>query len=228
MQFSLVCFDLDGTLVDSTADIRDALVQALAAVPGGDEARDTQALDSAGLGLPLEDFFAIARPEQYAAGNRAALTAFVDRYRSHYHAHLLDRTRPFDGVVETLERIRPLRARGLRTAVATTKKTDTARRVIHGLGLDAYFDAVLGTDGIPHKPARDLLHLAARTVERTGAPGLMVGDTERDLMAGRAAGMKTCGVSWGVQGAVGLKPHDPDWLVDRFVEIWTIVSGDVA
>jgi phosphoglycolate phosphatase len=108
--------------------------------------------------------------------------------------------------------------------VATTKKTDTAQRVIRGLGLEAYFDAVLGTDGIPHKPAPDLLHLAARTVDRTGAPGLMVGDTERDLQAGRAAGMKTCGVSWGVQGADGLRLHQPDWLIDRFAEVWEIVS----
>jgi phosphoglycolate phosphatase len=228
MQFQLVCFDLDGTLVDSTADIRASLVEALAAVPGGDPAADVQALDSAGLGLPLEDFFAIARPERHAAGDGEAMRTFIDRYRVHYHAHLLDRTRPFEGVVDTLERIRPLRARGLRTAVATTKKTETARRVVAGLGLAEYFDAVLGTDGIPHKPAPDLLHLAARTVERTGAPALMVGDTERDLQAGRAAGMKTCGVSWGVQGAAGLAPHEPDWMIHRFTELWSIVGDTLA
>ena len=46
----------------------------------------------------------------------------------------------------------------------------------------------------------------------------MIGDTERDVLAGRAAGMRTCGVTWGVLGADGLSPHAPDFLVDRFAE----------
>jgi phosphoglycolate phosphatase-like HAD superfamily hydrolase len=53
----------------------------------------------------------------------------------------------------------------------------------------------------------------------------MVGDTDRDLMAGRAAGMKTCGVTWGVLGEAGLLPHAPDYLIDRFSELIAIVQG---
>jgi phosphoglycolate phosphatase len=219
MRFRLLCFDLDGTLVDSTADIRAALEAALSAVGPPQPASEEVALGSAGLGLPLEEFFAIARPD----GDVAARRAFIDAYRGHYHAHLLDRTRPFDGVVETLASLTPLRARGLRTAVATTKKTDTARRVVKGLGLDGYFDAVLGTDGIPHKPAPDLLLLCARTVERPAGDGMMIGDTERDLRAGRAAGMKTCGVGWGVMGHEGLRPHAPDYLISCFPELLDLV-----
>jgi phosphoglycolate phosphatase len=219
MRFALLCFDLDGTLVDSTADIRAALEHALAAAGPREPVHEEKALGAAGLGLPLEDFWKLARP----SGDVEGRTRFIDAYRSHYHSHLLDRTRPFDGVVETLERLRPLRARGLRTAVATTKKTETARRVIRGLSLDAYFDAVLGTDGIPHKPAPDLLFLAARTVEREPSQGMMIGDTERDLQAGRAAGMKTCGVGWGVMGHDGLRPHDPDYLISRFDELLGLV-----
>lgn len=215
MKFRIACFDLDGTLVDSMADIRAALHHALAAVGPPDPILDGVALSSVGFGLPLEEFYALARPR----GTAADLTRFIDAYRAHYHAHLLATTRPYEGVDETLERLAPLRARGLRTVVATTKKTDTARRVIAGLGLERHFDAVLGTDGIPHKPKPDLLFLAARTVEREAAFGIMIGDTERDVQAGRAAGMKTCGVSWGVLGGDGLRAHAPDFLIDRFPDL---------
>jgi phosphoglycolate phosphatase len=219
MRFELLCFDLDGTLVDSNADIRDALSYALTVLGPVSPELEDKALGSAGLGLPLEEFYRLVRPD----GDAAGLTAFIDAYRRHYHAHLLDQTRPFDGVVETLARLRPLREGGLRTAVATTKKTDTARRVIEGLRLSDYFDAVLGTDGIPHKPAPDLLFLAARTVQRAPESGLMIGDTDRDLRAGRAAGMKTCAVGWGVMGHDGLRAHAPDYEITRFEQLLELV-----
>jgi phosphoglycolate phosphatase len=217
LKFDLICFDLDGTLVDSTADIHAALVHALAAVPPADAERDALALGRAGLGLPLDEFYALARPAPHPAAGEEGRGRFITAYREHYHANLLSRTRPFPGVVDTLTMVEPLRARGLRTAVATTKKTATAERVLAGLDLERHFDLVLGTeDPMPHKPAPDLLLACAERLGRDPRRGLMVGDTERDLLAGRAAGMRTCGVTWGVLGAAGLSPHEPDWLIDRF------------
>jgi HAD superfamily hydrolase (TIGR01509 family) len=225
MKFALICFDLDGTLVDSTADIRAALVHALEAVPPANARADEHALGSAGLGLPLEEFYALARPAPHPAAGKHGRQRFVDAYREHYHANLLNRTRPFPRVVETLAMVEPLRARGLRTAVATTKRTATAERVLTGLGLAGHFDLVLGTEEpMPHKPAPDLLLACAERLDRDPRRGLMVGDTERDLLAGRAAGMLTCGVTWGVLGADGLTPHAPDWLIDQFDQLLPLIQ----
>lgn len=225
MKYELVCFDLDGTLVDSTADIRAALVHALAAVPPADVRLDEHALSCAGLGLPLDEFYALARPAPHPQAGAAGRRRFVDEYRSYYHAHLLDKTRPFDGVAETLELVKPLRASGLRVAVATTKKTLTAERVLGALGLAHHFDLILGTEEpMPHKPAPDLLLACARRLDRDPRRGLMVGDTERDVLAGRAAGMRTCGVTYGVLGVEGLTPHAPDHLVDRFADVWPLIG----
>ncbi|HEX9103922.1 MAG TPA: HAD-IA family hydrolase, partial [Polyangia bacterium] len=211
LKYELVCFDLDGTLVDSTSDIQAALVHALAAVPPTDARLDERALGSAGLGLPLDEFYALARPAPHPLAGEEGQRRFVDAYRSYYHAHLLDQTRAFPGVAETLELVKPLRAAGLRTAVATTKKTITAERVLEGLGLAHHFDLILGTEEpMPHKPAPDLLLECARRLARDPTRGLMVGDTERDVLAGRAAAMRTCGVTYGVLGAEGLTPHAPD------------------
>jgi phosphoglycolate phosphatase len=225
LNFDLICFDLDGTLVDSTADIRAALVHALAAVPPSDPLRDEHALGCAGLGLPLEEFYALARPEPHAAAGVAGRRRFIDAYRTHYHANLLHRTRPFPTVIETLAKVEPLRARGMRTAVATTKRTATAERVLGGLGLAQHFDLILGTEHpMPHKPAPDLLLACATRLACDPRRGLMVGDTERDVLAGRAAGMRTCGVTYGVLGADGLTPHAPDWMIGRFDELLPLIA----
>jgi phosphoglycolate phosphatase len=223
--YELICFDLDGTLVDSAADIRAALVHALAVVPPSDVRLDEHALGCAGLGLPLEEFYAIARPAPHPLAGDEGRLRFIDAYRGYYHAHLLDHTRAFDGVAATLELVKPLRAAGLRTAVATTKKTMTAERVLAGLGLAQHFDLILGTEApMPHKPAPDLLLACAQRLGRDPARGLMVGDTERDVLAGRAAGMRTCGVTYGVLGVEGLTPHAPDFLIDRFAELWPLIA----
>jgi phosphoglycolate phosphatase-like HAD superfamily hydrolase len=225
VRYDLVCFDLDGTLVDSTRDIRAALVHALATVPPSDAALDEHALGCAGLGLPLEEFYALARPAPHPFAGADGRRRFVEAYRSHYHTHLLANTRAFPGVAETLAMVEPLRAAGMRTAVATTKKTLTAERVLGGLGLAQHFDLILGTEEpMPHKPAPDLLLACARRLARDPRRGLMVGDTERDVLAGRAAGMRTCGVTYGVLGADGLTPHAPDFLVDRFADLWPLLS----
>jgi HAD superfamily hydrolase (TIGR01509 family) len=224
-KFDLICFDLDGTLVDSTADIRAALVHALAAVPPEDVRLDEHTLGCAGLGLPLDEFYALARPAPHPQAGDEGRRRFIHAYRDYYHAHLLDRTRPFVGVAETLAMVKPLREAGLRTAVATTKKTLTAERVLGGLGLAVHFDLILGTEEpMPHKPAPDLLLSCARQLGCDPARGMMVGDTERDVLAGRAAGMRTCGVTYGVLGVEGLTPHAPDFLIDRFADLWTLIS----
>jgi len=229
MQLELVCFDLDGTLVDSTADIRAALVHALAEVPPSDVRLDEHALSCAGLGLPLDEFYALARPAPHPQAGDAGRRRFIDAHRDYYHSHLLDKTRPFDGVAATLELVKPLRARGLRTAVATTKRTLTAERVLGGLGLAHHFDLILGTEPpMPHKPAPDLLLACAQRLDRDPRRALMVGDTERDVLAGRAAGMRTCGVTYGVLGAEGLTPHAPDHLVDRFADVWPLIASRLS
>ncbi len=223
-QYELLCFDLDGTLVDSTGDIRAALVHGLAAVPPPDVRLDEHALGCAGLGLPLDEFFALARPSPHPRAGDDGRRRFIDAYRDHYHAHLLDKTRAFADVAETLTLLEELRAGGLRTAVATTKRTLTAERVLAGLGLAHHFDLILGTEEpMPHKPAPDLLLECARRLGCDPRGGLMVGDTERDVLAGRAAGMRTCGVTYGVLGVEGLTPHAPDFLVDRFADLWPLV-----
>lgn len=235
---TLVIFDLDGTLVDSIGDINAALRVALRAVADGRTSHDDDeaALLRGAHGQPLEGFFRGARPSCSPDG----VQAFIAAYRQHYHAHLLDTTQPFPGVREGLHRLAELRKESrradgtpqLRIAVATTKLTATARRIVNELGLGESFDWVQGSDGLRVKPDRQVLHvtmqaLGQKPLATTAAPrpfGLMVGDTEFDILAGRAAGMRTCAVAWSEIPRERLMQAEPDHLAAEFAHVVDLVA----
>ncbi len=245
----VVIFDLDGTLVDSSQDIHGSLRVALAEIADGrtSHAADAEALRLGAHGQPLDWFFRAARPQ----GSEAGLREFIAAYRQHYHAHLLDNTRPFPGVAEGLLRLAELRARSLhadgtprlRLAVATTKLTATARRVVEELGLAEFFDWVQGSDGLRVKPDPQVLHVAmqalghpvglppAQTHESPAARdltppqwGLMVGDTDYDILAGRAAGLRTCAVAWSELPRARLLSAQPDHMAEQFAHVVDLVT----
>jgi phosphoglycolate phosphatase len=204
-----VVFDLDGTLVDSLADIvwsfRAAFDALGLAVPDDADVR-------ARIGAPLEEMAAAFLDDA------SLVTGVCDGYRRIYPHHLADRTKPFPGVLDLLS---DLRAAGFLTAVATTKRTAMAMRLVDALALHPYLDHVQGTDDMPHKPAPDVV-LAA--LARLGAQGTwMVGDTVTDLRAGRAAGLRTYGVSWGTHGVDRLAEAQPDALEPDLERLRTLL-----
>lgn len=196
----VVVFDLDGTLVDSLPDIVSSFRRAFT-VQGLVEPREEAV--RALIGRPLEEM-----AETFVSSEREVL-AVCNAYREIYPRHFTDATRPFPGVLDVLDE---LRRRGVATAVATTKRTDMAVRLVRALGLDRFLDHVQGTDGIPHKPAPDVIFAALRAVGGVGT--WMVGDTVADLRAGRAAGLRTYGVTWGTHGRAMLASESPDVVAD--------------
>jgi phosphoglycolate phosphatase len=184
-----VAFDLDGTLVDSRADLAAAVNHVLAArgrppidpptVYGyvGDGAR---ALIERAFG-PLP-----------AAELEAALALFLD----HYGAHCLDETRLYAGLDGALA---ALRAAGRTLSVVTNKPCALAEQILAGLGVRGAFVDVVGGDSLPtRKPDPAGLQ---RVAERAGVPigrTMLVGDSPIDLDTASAAGAVFCGVAWGL------------------------------
>jgi phosphoglycolate phosphatase len=207
---SAVVFDLDGTLIDSLTDIIESFREACVAVGLSDPG---DAAVRALVGRPLDEMLAPFDP----SGDR--IQDAVAAYRRIYPARFTQATTPFPGVLEVLE---GLRHGGFVLAVATTKRSDMARRLTAALGLDAYLDHVQGTDGFSHKPAPDVIHAALSALAADGV--WMVGDTASDLQAGRAAGLKTYGVTWGTHDRVRLAGEQPDALEDDLTPLLTLAS----
>jgi phosphoglycolate phosphatase len=188
-----VVFDLDGTLIDSLDDIADSANATLARLDGvatelprdlvrsfvGEGLRVllTRCLAAAGLEHPIEPAAAI--------------------FREIYGAHLLDRTRLYPGVAETLERLSDRRL-----AVLTNKPGEMSRAILDGLGVSARFFRIVGGDEMPErKPHPQGLRALLRDLECPPERAIMIGDSGVDIRTGRAAGTLTAGVAY------GLAPH---------------------
>lgn len=175
-----VCFDLDGTLVDSLPDITSSFAAALVehGLPAPSQERMREL-----IGLPLEVMYATVAPQ-------ALVPELVAGYRRIYPQRFTENSAPF---AEAPEVLAALRDRGYLLAVTTTKRTDMAVALIEAVGLTDALDHVQGTDGFPAKPAPEVVLRALAALEAEGS--WMVGDTSHDIGAGKAAGLATYAVS---------------------------------
>lgn len=210
----LLLLDLDGTLLDSFADIARGVVAAFAAIDVP-PAPAMEALCRRGVGL--EAFYRdILGRDPHDPAEAARFDRFVGAYRAAYLSGQQD-TRPYPGVADTLAR---LHARGdLHMAVTTVKRTDVARAVLDRFGLTAWLDDVVGSDGLPPKPDPAVLRRAAERAGLPVEPALVVGDTDRDVGAARAAGCRACAVTYGGWSRDELAALAPDHMIDRFEDL---------
>ncbi|HEY4221499.1 MAG TPA: HAD family hydrolase [Myxococcota bacterium] len=181
-----VVFDLDGTLLDSERAITEA--GALAFRDIGVDVTPAQIAEH--LGAPLEELYTTFS----AANDEREMRHFVARYIAIHDEHPDRFPPPLPGVVEGL---RALCERGLPLAVATTKPSDRARVQLEGAGLVRWFKHIQGTDpGMKPKPAPDVVLAACKGLGVVATRALMIGDTTRDIAAGKAAGARTAVVAY--------------------------------
>lgn len=174
-----IVFDLDGTLIDSIEDVRGVANAVLAGEGAAPLSRD-EARAFIGNGAPV--FVERMRAARgIGAGEQARLLAdFVERYD-----RAVELTEPFPGVPGALER---LRASGHRLGICTNKPLSPARAVLAHLGMDGFFEVVLGGDSAP-RPKPDPAPLRAAFDGLGEGPCIYVGDSEVDAEAALRAGV---------------------------------------
>lgn len=204
--FKAYLFDLDGTLLDSAPDICGALTQVLA--PTNQALVSYEYLKSY-VGRHLIDLFSDLFPDCGAE----RMDSMILEYRTTYLGMKHQRTALYPGVQEGLSILPGLKA------TATTKGTPTTRAVLEQFGLIQYFDHVQGTDGIPCKPAPDVLLAALKGISAEPNECLMVGDSCADMEAGRRAGVKICAVRYGYGNPEELARWEPDYWVSDLREL---------
>ena len=214
-----IVFDLDGTLVDSAPDLMATLNRQLV-IHGLPEVPMSSARHLVGHGARALLVHGFA--EAGATWDEARAPELFDAFIADYLDHIADATLPFDGVVETLDR---LAARGAILCIATNKRTDLSLALIAALDLGRHFPVVMGPDAVSaRKP--DGAHLREAVVAAGGDPAraIMVGDSATDTGAARDAAMPCVVVSFGY---TEIPPAElgGDVVIDAFSDIETAIDG---
>ncbi len=227
---TLRCFDLDGCVVVSDEAIADALLHAVhlvgLPVPGGPRIR-------AAVGPPLlTTFAALVRESGHdpeGPEGTVLLTEAVAAYRARYEEVGFDLTRPVDGIVALLTRIRSVAS--ATTVIVTAKPTAVAEPLLRHVGLLDAFDAVYGAPMGPEVEEKRVT--LRRALDETGMDperAVMIGDRSHDVHAGRACGTRTVGVLWGAGDRDELELAGADLVVARPDELEEVLlsSGSSA
>ncbi|MBX6321927.1 MAG: phosphoglycolate phosphatase [Rhodospirillaceae bacterium] len=208
-----VLFDLDGTLVDSAPDLHASLNQLLAEHdrPAVTLA-DVRHIVGDGAAKMIERGFGLTG----APPTADALLGLLRRFLEIYEANLTRLTRPFPGVVQTLER---LTAEGTLCGVCTNKLRGLSLRILEGLDMMRFFACVVGGDSTPaRKPHPGHLLQTLGWMGSGPSHAAMVGDSRNDVAAARGAGIPVILVPWGYDAE---PPHSlgADHVLTRFEEL---------
>jgi 3-amino-5-hydroxybenzoic acid synthesis related protein len=201
----ILLFDLDGTLIDSEALVVSASAEALR--------------QGAGLRVPVEEIrqtLALTVTDRFHRFFSGPVQPLVDLYIKIYGAGVATAP-PFPGVPEMLA---ALRARGVRSAVVTSKRRPTTDLTLRTHGLTGYFEAVVCEEDIARpKPAPDPVLEAARTLRVPPGETVMIGDSTLDMQSGRAAGGRTGAALWGTVERAALLAFRPDFAFDAPADV---------
>ena len=209
----LFIFDLDGTLIDSRADIVNSLNRTLMQL-NMKQLPEARIAGFVGDGMQK----LIERTLHEASGlepESSLLQTTIQLFREDYNVHLLDQTQLFPQVKEALDRLS-----WAQFAVVTNKPQSFSMRILSGLGIDNRFSIILGGDSVQnHKPDPEAIFKAMDFCQSLPSETVMVGDSAVDIRAVKAAGTMTCGILGGFRPAEELQAANCDYLLTTLLQL---------
>ncbi len=208
-----VLFDLDGTLIDSVRLILDSYHHTLAA-HGLPPRSDEEWLR--GVGTPLSVQLA------EWSDDRGTLEALIATYREYNLAHHDRMVTVYPGVVDSVEAIR---AAGRQTGLVTSKNRQGALRGLTLARLERMMDVLVCADEVTNpKPHPEPVEKAVGLLGADPRTTVYVGDSIHDMVAGRAAGVRTAAALWGPFGRGHLEDATPDYWLETPADLLTLID----
>ena len=215
MNIKAVIWDLDGTLLNTLDDLAASVNAALAM--NGMPLRSTEEV-RAFVGNGIRNLMVRAVPGGEA---NPAFDKALEDFTRHYGAHSRDRTRPYDGILETLDR---LSAEGVKHAIVSNK-IDFAVKALSRAYFGERMCAAIGDDpSRARKPAPDSVFAAMREMGVTAQETVYVGDSDVDVLTARNAGVPCVAVLWGFRDEACLRAAGAERLARTPDELREIIE----
>lgn len=215
----LICFDLDGTLVDSVPDLRLALNAMLNdfSLPNCED-KDVKNWVGDGIPTMVERSLIFAEHEQ---PSNALLKQAINIFETYYQQFLNTESGLYPHVAPTLK---ILKSKGYKIALVTNKAERFLPELLSFYNVDAYFDLLIGGDTLAkRKPDPMQVDFACDHFSVLKLETIMIGDSRNDILAGQNAGVQCIALTYGYNYGQPVSALNPDYIIDNFNELLNLL-----
>ncbi|AUD65221.1 hypothetical protein BK011_05810 [Tenericutes bacterium MZ-XQ] len=210
-----IIFDMDGTILNT---IDDVVVSVNYAMRNFNLPEKTIQEVKDGIGRGAINLIEDVVPKETTQED---ILKIYEVYQTYYDKHNNDLTAPYDGILELLS---TLKEQGYKLAVVSNKYRYLVEALNHDIFKD-YFDISMGEmEGIPIKPAPDMIYIALKEMNLSKDEVIFIGDSDVDMMTANHAQIKSIGVTWGYRSKEVLKKHQASYIVDQPIDILNIIN----
>lgn len=193
-----IVFDMDGTVLNTLEDLTVSMNYVLSKFGMPEHKLEEYRLF---FGNGVGEALRLSLPE---GTSEDIIDEMLPVFKEHYDAHCLDKTRPYDGILDVM---RKLKLRGYKTAIVSNK-IDSAVKELHQRFFGDSVDIAIGEQpGINRKPAPDMVNLALKELGSSKEESVYIGDSEVDFMTAENSGLPCISVLWGFR--------DKDFLIEQ-------------
>ncbi|MDF2801654.1 MAG: family hydrolase [Anaerocolumna sp.] len=214
MSITTLVFDLDGTLLNTLEDLTDSVNYALSTC--GYPLRTLEEIKSF-VGNGVEVLMSLAVP---SGTSKEDCLECLEIYRGHYSLNLQNKTKPYDGILPMLHR---LKEEGYRLAIVSNKYDTAVKALCEDYYSDYITIAIGESKGVNKKPAPDSVYRALELLSSSAEESIYIGDSEVDVLTAHNSGLKCIGVTWGFRDRSVLESKGADYIIDRPEELFEII-----
>lgn len=193
-----IVFDMDGTVLNTLDDLTVSMNYVLEKFGYPGHTVEEYRLF---FGNGVKEALRLALPEDVPS---EIIDDMLPIYKEHYDAHCLDKTRPYDGVVEVMKE---LKQKGYKLAIVSNKIDSAVKELNQRFFADAVGIAIGEKPGVNRKPAPDMVEAALKELGSTKEEAVYVGDSEVDFMTAKNSKLPCISVLWGFR--------DKEYLIEQ-------------
>lgn len=214
MKYKAVIFDMDGTILNTLEDLKNATNYSLRQFGMPERSlEEVRMFVGNGIRKLVERAVPAGTPKE-------KIDQILDVFLEYYEIHSADNTSPYPGILELVEK---LKKSGIKTAVSTNK-ADVPAQELGREYFNGIFDLIVGQqDGLKVKPAPDSVNKILSILDIQKKDAIYIGDSDVDVQTAKNSGLNFIGVSWGFRGREFLEKNGAKNIVDNANEILDLV-----